>query len=223
MNKIRHFILSRPQVALIILAVVYAIVTALYPMFNKPLDAVETTPSLHSAIDERIAFSPVWIIPYVIWYFFLPSVALTLMFKDKRQCGVTLLTMTLGVLLCYLTYSVFQTQVPRPDVPGDDLFSRLVRLIYSIDQPYNAFPSIHVLVTYALMLGTAKAKDIKKAAKAAIWVVGWSIILSTVFVKQHVAADIFGGIVLAQFLHWLLAHFLGLWLVQDIRTEARSI
>mgnify|MGYP000961112352 CR=1 FL=1 len=215
MNKIRRFILSRPQVALMILAVVYAIVTALYPVFNKPLDSVETTPCLHSAIDERIVFSPAWIIPYVIWYFFLPSVALTLMFKDKKQCGITLLTMTLGVLFCYLTYSFFQTQVPRPDVPGADLFSRLVRLIYSIDQPYNAFPSIHVLVTYALMLGTAKAQGINKAAKAAIWVVGWSIILSTVFVKQHVAADILGGIVVAQVLHLLLTPLLNSWLAPE--------
>ncbi len=205
MNKIRQFILNRPNLALIILAAVYAIVTALYPLFNMPR---ATTYCLSTVLDDRIGFSPVWIIPYVIWYIFLPSVALFLMFKDKKQCGVTLLTMILGLLLSYLTYSFFQTTVPRPTVPGNDLFSRLVRQIYHIDQPYNAFPSIHVLVTYALMLGAAKAQDIQKAAKAAVWAVGWAIILSTVFVKQHVVADILGGIIAAQLIHGLMSRFL---------------
>lgn len=209
MNKIRHFILSRPQVALIILAAVYALVTALYPLFNMPR---ETTYCLSTGLDDRIVFSPVWILPYVSWYAFLPAVGFFLMFKDKRQCAITLLTMIFGLLLSYLIYSFFQTTVPRPAVPGDDLFSRLVRLIYHIDQPFNAFPSIHVLATYALMLGAARGRGIKKAAKAAIWIVGWAIILSTVFVKQHVAADILGGLVLAQVLHWLLAYLLDCWL-----------
>jgi membrane-associated phospholipid phosphatase len=204
-----RYIRTRPLWALIILVAVYALVTALYPLFNKPL---ETTYCLSTALDEGIPFSRGWIVPYVSWYAFLPGVAFFLLLKDKKQCGITLLTMISGLLLSYLTYSLFQTTVPRPAVPGDDLCSRLVQLIYNIDQPYNAFPSIHVLATYALMLGTAKAEGIKKIATATIWIVGWAIIISTVFVKQHVVADILGGMVLAQVLHLVLTHFLSPWL-----------
>lgn len=215
MKKIRKYLLSRPQVALIILAALYVFVTALYPLFNKPR---ETTYCLNTVLDDRIVFSPAWIIPYVTWYAFLPAVGFFLMCKDKRQCAITLLTMILGLLLSYLTYSFFQTTVPRPNPVGDDIFSRLVQLIYHIDQPFNAFPSIHVLATYALMLGAARAQGINKAAKAAIWVVGLSIILSTVFIKQHVVADILGGIALAQVLHWLLAYLLDSWLAPEAAT-----
>lgn len=208
MNILRY-IRTRPLGTLIILVAVYALVTALYPLFNNPL---ETTYCLSTPLDEGIPFSRVWIVPYVSWYAFLPGVAVFLMIKDKKQCAITLLTMISGLLLSYLTYSIFQTTVPRPAVPGDDLFSRLVQLIYNIDQPYNAFPSIHVLATYALMLGTAKAEGIKKVPRWTIWIVGWAIIISTVFVKQHVVADILGGMVLAQVLHLLLTHFLTPWL-----------
>lgn len=204
MQKIIGFIRTRPQAALLMLAAVYAGVTALYPLFNTPL---ETTYCLSTALDEGIPFSRVWIVPYISWYLFLPGVALLLGLKDKKQCGLTLLAMIAGLLLSYLTYSLFQTTVPRPAIPGHDLFSRLVQWIYSIDQPYNAFPSIHVLATYALMLGTARGKGIKKATRVAVWLWGGAIILSTVFVKQHVVADILGGIVLAQALHLLLTRF----------------
>ena len=154
MKKIFSF-QTRPQRALLILAAVYALLTALYPLFNHPR---ETTYCLSTALDEGIPFSGVWILPYVSWYLFLPGVVLLLGLKDKRQCALTLLTMIAGQLLSYLTYSLFQTTVPRPAIPGTDLFSRLVQLIYSIDQPYNAFPSLHVLITYALMLGAARAE-----------------------------------------------------------------
>ncbi|HPZ23006.1 MAG: phosphatase PAP2 family protein [Bacillota bacterium] len=205
MKKIFSF-QTRPQRALLILAAVYALLTALYPLFNHPR---ETTYCLSTALDEGIPFSGVWILPYVSWYLFLPGVVLLLGLKDKRQCALTLLTMIAGQLLSYLTYSLFQTTVPRPAIPGTDLFSRLVQLIYSIDQPYNAFPSLHVLITYALMLGAARAEGLTKAARAAVWIMGGAIILSTVFVKQHVVADLLGGMVLAQVVHLLLTHFLG--------------
>ena len=203
MIKIRDFFLTRPQLALPILAAVYLSVTALYPAFNRPL---ATTYCLNTALDDRIGFSAPWILPYISWYVFIPTVGLSLMFRDKKQYTITFSTMIGGLIISYLTYSFFQTVVPRPDIIVDGLFSRIVQLIYSIDQPYNAFPSIHVLATYALMLGAAKARNIHIAAKAAIWAVGLVIILSTVFIKQHVVLDILGGIVLAQILFSLLTH-----------------
>lgn len=205
MKRLRQLVLIRPNASLLALIITYVIATGLYPLFNKPL---EQTYYLGTAIDDWLAFSPVWIIPYVLWYLYLPSVGFLLVFRDKRTGGLTLLTMILGLFCSYLTYSVFQTTVPRPEVLGGDLCSRLVRLIYSIDQPYNAFPSIHVLITCALMLGTARAENLGKSVKAVIWLLGWLIIFSTVFVKQHVLADIFGGIAIALGLHSLLRRFL---------------
>ncbi len=204
MKSLRRFFSARPRLASLALAALYIGVTALYPLFNRPGGQ---TYCLSTALDSFLGFSPPWIIPYVAWYLFLPGVAFYLMFRDPKQYTLTLLVMILGLVLSFLTYTLFQTTVPRPPVPGADLFSQLVRIIYGIDQPYNAFPSIHVLVTYALMQGAAKTRSLKKAAKAAIWGVGWLIILSTVMVKQHVVADILGGIALALLLRCLLSRY----------------
>lgn len=206
MIKLKEYLSSRPRLALILLTAVYLLVTSLYPLFNKPH---ETVYCLSLGLDNRIGFSPPWIVLYISWYAFLPVIGFFLMAKDRKQYAVTVVAMILGLLVSYLTYILFRTTAPRPSVPGQDIFSKLVRIIHTIDQPYNAFPSIHVMATYALLLGFSKARSIKTVAKGAAWLWGLLIMLSTVFTKQHVVADILGGAGLAQLLHWLMTSTLG--------------
>jgi membrane-associated phospholipid phosphatase len=100
----------------------------------------------------------------------------------------------------------------RPDVLDTDPFCGLARIIYSHDNPYNAFPSIHVLGTFSLILAATMARKIGKITKLGIVVVGLLIILSTVFVKQHVVLDILAGLIFASGFYLLnrklLARFL---------------
>lgn len=205
MRRVCRYFRARPRLVSILLAAIYIMTTALYHLFNKPPAVIHC---LHIPLDNYIVFSPPWIFPYLAWYIFLPAVGFSLMFRDRRQYTATILTMILGLLLSFLIYTLYQTVVPRPPVPGDDVISQLVRLIYAIDEPYNGFPSIHVLITHILTLGVTKARNFTKTAKAATWAAGWLIILSTVFVKQHVVLDIVGGLALGQLLHWLQGRFL---------------
>lgn len=177
-----------------ILALGLALLKAMYPVFNRPMPPVYEFVTI---VDQWIPFMPVWIIPYVLWYLFLPGVLLLLAIRDKKACTRALLTQIMGIITCYIMYSIFQTTVPRPDVPGTDVFSVLVRGIYSIDEPYNAFPSIHVLGASALMLATYGAKNIGKWVNLGVQILGTLIILATVFVKQHVVLDMLAGLILA--------------------------
>lgn len=195
MEKIKHFVRTRPNRTIIILGICFAVLKAMYFLFNKPLP---NTFDFSIFIDNWIPFSPVWIIPYETWYLFLPGIILLLYLRDKKACARAMLTQILGVTTCYIMYSIFQTTVARPDVIGSDIFSSMVRHVYSMDNPYNAFPSIHVLGAFTFMLATAKAKGISKPIHYAVWTVGWLIILSTVFVKQHVIVDIFAGLAVAR-------------------------
>lgn len=202
MKTVVTFFRERPFLASICLAACYFMTTSLYPLFNKP---GEVTYCLEMGLDSYISFSPPWILAYISWYLFIPVVGLTLMFRDKKQYAITFLAIIAGLYISYLTYTLFQTTAPRPEVIGSDIYSQLVRLIHSIDQPYNAFPSIHVLGTYALMLGATKTNRVHVVFKIGVWIAGLAIIVSTVYTKQHVVADIFGGVGLAHILHWLVA------------------
>ena len=100
-----------------------------------------------------------FIIPYLLWFPYLYGALIYYCFADRKQYYVTLSSIILGKLACFSIYYFWQTTVPRPTVVGSDVFSELVRYIYSIDQPVNCFPSIHVLTTFIIMLAAFKRRE----------------------------------------------------------------
>lgn len=179
---------------LIGLAMFYVGASAFYPYFNHPRP---WTFSFVIFIDRLIKFSPAWIVFYVIWYAYLPLLGIFLFRKNRQLYLRWIIAMILGIGSSFFIYSVFQTTVPRPLVGGKDVFSAMVRIIYSNDQPYNCFPSIHVLTTFITMLAIGKLQDIRKIIAGGAFIVGWLINFSTLFTKQHVFADMLAGIALA--------------------------
>ncbi|MCM8711838.1 phosphatase PAP2 family protein [Clostridium sp. SYSU_GA19001] len=153
--------------------------------------------SLVTKLDKAIPFMKVFIIPYIVWYVFIFLVMAYLCIKDKKTYFVTVVSYNLGLIACYITFFFFQTTVPRPELVGSDILTKLMSIIYSADQPYNCFPSIHVLTSY-LMIKAVMASNIKsKSIISAVWFCSIIIIISTLFVKQHVILDVVSGIVYA--------------------------
>lgn len=194
MKTLRNFIKAHESWVIWTLAALLVLLKAMYPLFNKALPA---TFIFSTFVDDLIPFQPVWIVPYVLWYLYLPGVLILLLRRDRNACMTGLLAQIIGITICYIIYSIFQTEVIRPAIPGTDVFSRMVRLIYSIDNPYNAFPSIHVLGASILTLSVIRARGIGKGTSLVCLVLGGLIIFSTAFVKQHVVLDILAGLALA--------------------------
>ncbi|KPL59178.1 phosphatase PAP2 family protein [Rossellomorea vietnamensis] len=178
----------------------------LYTLLNT--DAREAV-ILSTTIDEWIPFVPVFIVPYILWYAFILGYLFYFWYKDVQTFLKTLGIIVIGELVCFVIYFYFQTTVPRPDVAGDGLFVDLVRMIYSHDQPYNAFPSIHVLTTFAIILGNFNIKDKHLFHTVFAPVMGSLIILSTLFVKQHFILDMTSSIFLSVFLYGIMFELYG--------------
>lgn len=153
--------------------------------------------SLVTRLDEAIPFMKVFIVPYIAWYGFIFLTMVYLCFKDRKIYFITIVSYNLGLIASYITFFFFQTTVPRPELTGSDILTKLVFLIYSADQPYNCFPSIHVLTSF-LMVKAVMASNIKnKLIVYIVWFSSIMIIISTLFVKQHVVLDVVSGIVYA--------------------------
>lgn len=162
--------------------------------------------SLVTDLDQTIPFLKGFIVPYIIWYFFILGTFVYFCLKDKKVYYRTLLAYNLGLLACYGIYFVFQTHVPRPELVGQDVMTKLVALIYSQDQPYNAFPSIHVLSTFLMVKGINKCRGKNYLNQSLVYANAVLIILSTLFVKQHVILDVLAAIVLGSLLFDLVYH-----------------
>ena len=168
--------------------------------------------SLSTALDQHVPFWPLWAVPYLlslVWWegcFVWASVKLP--FRTFRAFVIALAAV---MVASYIVYLLFPTYVDRPTPDGAGWGTQLVRLIYSSDRSYNAFPSGHAYTTTLIFLFWCRWYPRKR------WL--WSIIsavilLSTLFTGQHNLLDMLGGIALA----WG-GYLLGIWLESRGRTD----
>lgn len=160
--------------------------------------------SLVTSVDNSIPFVKVFILPYVGWYAFIVIIMVYLCYKDREIYFITLTSYVLGLIASFITFYLFQTTVPRPQVTGTDFLSTTIFAIYGADKPYNCFPSIHVLTSF-LMVKAIMASSIRNRINMIIiWTCAILITLSTLFIKQHVILDVVSGIIYADILFRLV-------------------
>ncbi|PLT32179.1 phosphatase PAP2 family protein [Bacillus sp. V5-8f] len=160
---------------------------------NSHQDAV----TLSTSFDNSIPFLPVFIIPYISWYGYIVFYLLYFWQKSTALYWKTISLITVGEVLCFCIYYFFQTTVPRPELSGDGLLIQLVYFIYTNDQPFNCFPSIHVLTTSAIMLSILNLENTSVRQQFICYFIGALIILSTLFVKQHIIYDVVASIIVS--------------------------
>ena len=88
----------------------------------------------------------------------------------------------------------------------DNVFVHMVKWLYATDTATNLFPSIHVYNSIAVNLavwhsGNFRDKKVIRIGSAVLMV---SIILSTMFLKQHSVFDVVTGIIMAVFMYMLV-------------------
>ncbi len=144
-------------------------------------------------IEESIPFLPFFSIPYIL---FVPLLVISLVYFVflSQNFYAPSISFISCQLIANVVYTFYQTTVTRPDIISSNLYSSLVTYIYSVDRPYNCFPSLHVSLSLICLFYWTKAFPIVKLPLSAFV---FSIILSTVFIKQHYILDVVGGISLA--------------------------
>ncbi|WDV47295.1 phosphatase PAP2 family protein [Clostridiaceae bacterium M8S5] len=170
-------------VQLILLNVLYLLTNKLDLRFNLT----------YTKIDYYIPFIKYTIIPYNIWYVYIWAGLLFVLYKNKDIFFIHAKTTIIAKLICIIIFIVFPTYTIRPEITGTDVFSRMVMLTYTSDNPVNALPSLHVL--QSVLTHIAISKVCKRNDKVAIgsFIIAGSIILSTMFTKQHSLLDVVAG------------------------------
>ena len=156
-------------------------------------------------IDYKIPFCEYFIIPYYLWFLFVPAVMAYEFFYSKReyyQCCALLFTgMTVFLIICTVWPNGLNL---RQDISYRDNFcAQLVQGLYKTDTSTNVFPSMHVFNTLGCLIALYTSKGMKGryGIKTAATILGILIILATVFLKQHSVWDVIGAFVLAGILY----------------------
>lgn len=154
-----------------------------------------TDRTLITSLDNSIPFVKQFVLAYIMWFALVPLVFFYVCVKDKKIFARMLVSMACGLIISYITFFFFQTTVPRPDLHGNDIFTYIIRIIYNTDRPYNCFPSIHVMNCVLMIQGIWAAKGKNKTLAIIVTILNVLVILSTLFIKQHVVLDaVYGGI-----------------------------
>ncbi|WP_053073840.1 phosphatase PAP2 family protein [Bacillus sp. LL01] len=182
----------------LLLLLIMPVLGLIYTVLNE---AKRKATQIALPIDNTIPFVEEFVVPYIIWYAFVLGYLVYFCFKDTGVYVKTLITIVIGELVCFFIYFFFQTTVPRPTIEGSGGYVMLVKYIYAHDRPVNCFPSIHVLTTYAIMLASFHIKNKHRINKYFIHIMGSLIILSTLFIKQHVILDMVASMFLVAFIY----------------------
>lgn len=154
-----------------------------------------TFSSLETPLDTVLPFLAPFVLFYVLAFVQWGLNYLLIARDSKELCYRFAFGNIIAKLICLFFFVFLPTTLARPEVTGTDLCSRLVRLIYTFDPPVNLFPSIHCLESWCCIRASFLLKKSNRAYQAATLIMSLGVFASTLFIKQHVIADVFGGIV----------------------------
>ena len=158
---------------------------------------------IHSPIDDYIPFCEYFIVPYLMWFIYVPAVLFYLVANDRDSFWAMVKMMFVGNMLCLLIYAIFPNGVmPKRPVRADNIFSHLVNVIYHTDTPTNVCPSIHVLDTLSAHIALTRSRFVKNVSSIKCLSFAFFILvcISTVTLKQHSIIDVFASLLLMLFL-----------------------
>lgn len=157
-----------------------------------------------AAIDDLIPVVPIFIIPYVWAYLYWAMAPMAASKCSKEHFLDYLAAYLFACLAGMAVLAVAPTYMDRVAeglyLPRSGFFAELMRFWYSLDgadMAYNLFPSFHCLNSTVSYLAVCGRKEVPLWYRIYSLILTLLICVSTVFVKQHYAADIFGGVMIA--------------------------
>ena len=157
-------------------------------------------------LDDVIPFQEGFLIFYALWYFFIVGMHLYTLLYDvesfKRYSKFLFFSMTVSTVI-FLVYPSCQNLRPA-EFPRDNLLTRIVGLLYSIDTNTNVFPSEHAIGSLAVLAAAIHTKSLRSPGKlTVITALAVLISLSTVFLKQHSILDVAAAIPICLLAYWI--------------------
>lgn len=129
-------------------------------------------------------------------------------FKDKEEYYKTCLFLATGMTIFLIVSTLWPNgHHLRPYVmPRDNVFTRMVAALYKTDTPTNLWPSIHVYNSLGAHIAVMKSRHLenKKGIRIGSFILCVSIILSTMFIKQHSVFDVTTAFIMAAVMYVLV-------------------
>lgn len=165
---------------------------------------------IHFPLDDLIPFCEYFIIPYLLWFLYIGVVYIWMFFHSREQFFRYIAFLYTGMTLFLIISTIYPNgHLLRPlQFDHDNLFVQLVCFIYWADTSTNILPSIHVFNSISAHMAVMHSPELVQKRRT-VWIsriLCVSIILSTMFLKQHSCIDVMLGICSAAVLNQVVYH-----------------
>lgn len=188
----------------LILTISFLVIYQSFLYLVSKLTPIRTT-ILTSNIDSKIPFISYFIYFYIFWYAMLFIVPYLLYKHDKESFYKYFVSTFISITIAGLFYVFFPTSIVRANINGSGFTNFIVKIIYLIDTPVmNCFPSMHCIISFLFIFTILKCKNLNNKYKIVVTIISCLIVVSTLFVKQHVLFDVVSGFFVSAFVYFIV-------------------
>ena len=159
-SSLRFSNIISPQYSHLLLLLGWIVYFILY-FLTETFIPVEHCYIMHSSLDDMIPFCEIFVIPYVFWYLLIVgSLGYFLLYNvdSFKKLQIFIIITQAVAMAIYIAFPNMQDL--RPEFfPRDNIFSRAVDVIYSVDTNTNVCPSLHVAYSLGIASVWLKEKD----------------------------------------------------------------
>lgn len=163
---------------------------------------------IHVKADDYIPFCEVFVVPYLLWFVYVAAVVIFLFFKNKQEYYRICIFLFTGMTIFLIISTLFPNghHLRLAEMPRDNVFTRIVDVLWKTDTPTNLWSSIHVYNSMGAHFAIIRSRELenRRGIKAVSFVLAISIILSTMFIKQHSVFDVLTGIAMGSIMYVLV-------------------
>lgn len=171
-------------------------------------DSIDKVSLVHCRLDDIIPFCEAFIIPYMIWFLYIPIIFITLYFSSNKEFYRLCAYEFIGMLITLVIYTLWPNGHDlRIDInERDNLFMTILSFVYTNDTSTNVCPSIHVYATVAAHICLIKSPQakVRPYIKPISTVLAVLICASTFMLKQHSIIDSLCGLIFAYVMYLVI-------------------
>lgn len=203
METIKNFFVKYRHAWVFLYALIY-----LPWFFYLEKNVTTTYHIIHMQIDDYIPFVEYFVVPYFLWFAYIAVGTAYFFFKDREDFYRLCLFLFTGMTIFLVISTIYPNgHQLRPVIfERDNLFTQIAAWLYATDTPTNLFPSIHVYNSLGIHIAVMRSETLreKRSVRILSGVLCVSIILSTMFLKQHSFFDVLTAFVMAGILYGLI-------------------
>lgn len=158
-------------------------------------------------LDHQIPFISESILAYITLYIYYPMFAFLLSKETFRGKGSTIMNnFLLLTWFCFAFFFFFPTEITLRPTNIDGPLRGLYEVLYTLDENYNAFPSLHVAHSLFILLASiwvySNEKKVSSSILMMIWLLWTLLFISTLTTKQHYVFDAVSGAIVGYLFWW---------------------